>query len=133
MSKLPATRTRIEPIRTLRDARGALFEPLDADQLARQTNTHVVLTAPGGVRGNHYHLVGTEVSVVPGPAFVRLKEDGVIHDLEVPEGETWRLTIPPGVVHAYRNPGPGQMLLIAFNTEAHDPARPDAVREEILS
>ena len=132
MSTLPKTRTRIDRVRTVRDARGALFEPLDAAGLALQKNTHVVLTEPGCIRGNHYHLVGTEVSVVPGPAFVRLKEDGVIHDLSIPAGETWRLTIPPGVVHAYRNPGPDTMLLIAFNTEAHDPERPDAVREEIL-
>ncbi len=133
MSTIPKTRTRIDTVRTLRDARGALFEPLDAAGLALQRNTHVVLTEPGCIRGNHYHLVGTEVSVVPGPAFVRLKEDGVIHDFEVPRDETWRLTIPPGVVHAYRNPGPGTMILIAFNTEEHDPARPDAVREEILA
>ena len=133
MNHLPKTRTRIDTIRTFRDARGALFEPLDADGLALQRNTHVVLTEPGCVRGNHYHLAGTEVSVVPGPAFVRLKEDGRIHDIEVPDGETWRFTIPPGVVHAYRNPGPRTMLLVAFNTEAHDPARPDAVREDILA
>jgi len=133
MNPLPPTRTVIENVRTLRDARGALFEPLDAPGLSRQRNTHVVLTEPGCVRGNHYHLVGTEVSVVAGPALVRLKEDGQIHDLVVPAGETWRFTIPPGVVHAYRNPGPGPMLLVAFNTEEHDPQRPDAVREEILA
>ena len=133
MIALPKTRTRIELIRTLRDARGALFQPLEACDLASQKNTHVVLTEPGCVRGNHYHPLGTEVSVLAGPAFVRLKEDGAVHDFVVPEGETWRLTIPPGVVHAYRNPGPGSMLLIAFNTELHDPAHPDAVREEILA
>lgn len=133
MTPLAQTRTRIETIRTLRDARGALFEPLDAAGLAAQRNTHVVLTEPGCIRGNHYHPVGTEVSVIAGPAFIRLKEDGVLHDLHVPAGETWRLTIPPGVVHAFRNPGPSTMLLVAFNTEEHDPARPDAVREEILA
>ncbi len=126
-------RTQIESIRTIRDTRGALFEPLDAEQLSRQHNTHVVLTQPGHIRGNHYHLKGTEISVVPGPAFIRLKEDKAIYDFDVPDGETWRLTIPPSVVHAYRNPGPGVMLLIAFNTELHNPAEPDAVREEILA
>jgi UDP-2-acetamido-2,6-beta-L-arabino-hexul-4-ose reductase len=124
--------TRIEPVRTHRDARGALFEPLDEAGLAAQRNTHVVLTAPGGVRGNHRHIAGTEVSVVVGPASVRLKENGVVRDVEVPDGETWRFTIPPGVAHAYRNTGAGVMVLVAFNTLAHDPDRPDTVREEIL-
>ena len=70
--------------------------------------------------------------MITGPAQVRLKEDGVLRDVEVPAGETWRFTIPAGVTHAYRNPGPGMMVLIGFNTEAHDPAQPGAVREDIL-
>jgi len=125
-------KTRIEIVPTHRDARGSLFEPVDAPRIAGTRNVHVVLTEPGAVRGNHRHLVGTEVSVVVGPAEVRLKEDGRIHDIAVPAGETWRFTVPPGVVHAYRNPGPGPMLLIGFNSELHDPNAPDQVREEIL-
>jgi UDP-2-acetamido-2,6-beta-L-arabino-hexul-4-ose reductase len=125
-------RTLVETVRTHRDARGALFEPVDVAHIAATRNVHVVLTEPGFVRGNHRHLVGTEVSVVTGPAHVRLKEDGIVRDVDVPAGETWRFTIPPGVTHAYRNPGPGTMVLIGFNSELHDPGRPDAVREEIL-
>ena len=125
-------KTLIERVQTHGDARGTLFEPVDDRQIAATRNVHVVLSEPGCVRGNHRHIVGTEISVVMGPAQVRLKEDGVIRDLEIPAGETWRLTIPPGVTHAYRNPGPGTMLLIGFNTELHNPEHPDAVREEIL-
>jgi dTDP-4-dehydrorhamnose 3,5-epimerase-like enzyme len=125
-------RTRVEPVRTQRDARGSLYEPVDAECIAQSRNVHVVLSEPGAVRGNHRHLVGTEVSVVCGPALVRLKEDGVLHDIEVPAGENWRFTVPPGVTHAYRNPGPGTMLLIGFNSELHNPDAPDMVREEIL-
>jgi UDP-2-acetamido-2,6-beta-L-arabino-hexul-4-ose reductase len=128
----PQLRTIVEPVRTHRDARGALFEPLDEAGLAPQRNVHVVLTEPGAIRGNHRHGTGTEVTVVMGPAFVRLKEQDCVRDVEVPPGETWRFTIPPGVVHAYRNPGPGTMVLVAFNTEVHDPANPDTFREEIL-
>lgn len=124
--------TVIEPVRTHRDARGLLFEPLDDVGLAAQKNTHVVLTEPGVVRGNHRHVKGTEVAVVVGPAQVRLKEGDHVRDVEVPAGEAWRFEIPPGVVHAYRNPGPGTMVLVAFNSEVHDPAVSDTVREEIL-
>jgi dTDP-4-dehydrorhamnose 3,5-epimerase-like enzyme len=125
-------KTRIETISTFRDARGSLFEPVDAQHLVDKHNVHVVVTEPGCVRGNHRHIIGTEISIVTGPALVRLKEDGTVHDIEVPANETWRFTVPPGVTHAYRNTGTGQMLLIGFNTETHDPAAPDVVREEIL-
>jgi len=126
------TKTRIETLDTRRDARGSVFEPVDEVQIAGTRNVHVVVTEPGCVRGNHHHRLGTEISVVTGPALVRLKEHGEIRDIEVPAGETWRFTVPPGVTHAYRNPGPGLMLLIGFNSEVHDPASPDVVREEIL-
>ena len=125
-------KTLIEPVRTHRDARGGLFEPVDVGHIAGTRNVHVVLTEPGCVRGNHRHIVGTEISVVTGPAQVRLKENGVLRDIEVPAGEVWRFTIPPGVTHAYRNSGAGTMFLIGFNSELHDPAKPDAVRDEIL-
>jgi UDP-2-acetamido-2,6-beta-L-arabino-hexul-4-ose reductase len=125
-------KTLIEPVQTHRDARGGLFEPVDAGHIGGTRNVHVVLTEPGFVRGNHRHIVGTEISVVTGPAQVRLREDGVLRDIEVPAGEVWRFTIPPGVTHAYRNSGSGTMILIGFNSELHDPGKPDAVRDEIL-
>ena len=97
--------TTITAIRTHRDGRGALFEPLDDRELAAQRNVHVVLTQPDEVRGNHRHHAAVETTTVVGPCLVRLKEAGALRDVVVPAGETWRFTIPPGVVHAYRNTG----------------------------
>jgi dTDP-4-dehydrorhamnose 3,5-epimerase-like enzyme len=125
-------KTLIEPLQTHHDHRGSLFEPGGESHLQGKRNLHVVLTQPGFVRGNHRHVVGTEISVVTGPALARLREDGVDHDVEIPAGQTWRFTIPPGVTHAFKNTGQGLMVLVGINTETHDPAQPDAVREEIL-
>lgn len=124
--------TRIEPVKTHRDARGALFEPLSDAELAGQRNVHVVLTQPDEVRGNHLHLTATECSTVVGPCLVRLKEPTGIRDVEVPAGDIWRFTIPPGVVHAYRNTGNSVMVLVSFSTNLHDPAGSDMQRETIL-
>jgi mannose-6-phosphate isomerase-like protein (cupin superfamily) len=51
--------------------------------------------------------------------------------VEVPAGQAWRFTIPAGVSHAYRGHGPGPMVMVAFNSEVHDPARPP-IRDVIL-
>ena len=126
------SRVIVEPVKTHRDARGSLFEPLTDAQLASQKNAHVVFTQPNEVRGNHAHRTAVETTTVMGPCLIRLKEAGTIRDLEVPAGEVWRLTIPPGVVHAFRNTGESTMVLVSFSTNLHDPAGSDIVREQIL-
>jgi dTDP-4-dehydrorhamnose 3,5-epimerase-like enzyme len=132
MEPLNPARTRIEPVMTHRDPRGGVFEPLADFELAAQRNVHVVLTRPNEVRGNHAHRTAIETTSVVGPCLVRLKEADGIRDVEVPAGETWRFTIPPGVVHAYRNTGDTVMVLISFSTKLHDPADPETLREHIL-
>jgi len=126
------TLTRIESVKTHRDARGSLFEPLDDAELAAQKNVHVVLTEPEGVRGNHVHTTATEITTVMGPCLVRLKEAEAIRDVQVPPGEVWKFTIPPGVVHAYRNTGAAPMVLVSFSSKVHDPGGGDSRREQIL-
>jgi len=122
----------IESVKAHCDARGSVFEPLTDAELAAQKNVHVVLTQPGEIRGNHAHRTAVEITTVVGPCLVRLKETGKVRDLEIPAGETWRLTIPPGVVHAFRNTGAGVMVLVSFSTHLHDPSGSDTVREQIL-
>jgi dTDP-4-dehydrorhamnose 3,5-epimerase-like enzyme len=128
---MPNLVTLIEPVKTHRDARGSLFEPLSDAELATQKNVHVALTQPNEVRGNHVHLTAVETTTVVGPCLVRLKEIDVIRDVEVPAGEIWRFTIPPGVVHAYRNTGDAVMILVSFSTNLHDPAGAETRREVI--
>jgi dTDP-4-dehydrorhamnose 3,5-epimerase-like enzyme len=125
-------RTRIDLVKTIRDPRGSLFEPLSDAELTAQKNVHVVLTQPNEVRGNHVHQSATEITSVMGPCLVRLKEGEALRDVQVPAGEVWRFTIPPGVVHAYRNTGDALMVLISFSTQVHDPSAADTRREQIL-
>ena len=127
-----ASRVIVQAVKTHRDARGSLFEPLTDAELAAQKNVHVVLTQPNEVRGNHSHRTAVESTSLIGPCLVRLKESGTIRDLEVPAGEVWRLTIPPGVVHAFKNTGESAMVLVCFSTNLHDPEGSDTLREQIL-
>lgn len=122
----------IDEISFPQDARGFVIEPLDAGRLPKQQNVHVAMTASGAIRGNHYHEHSTEVSVIIGPALVRLREDGVVRDIQVPEGRAYRFTLPPLVSHAFQNTGSAPMLIMAFNTEVFNPANPDVVRDVLL-
>ena len=121
-----------ETVNRFSDARGFVFEPLVGERLANQKNTHVVVSRPGAVRGNHYHLRGTETLVVCGPALVRIRKEKDIEDFSIPANTTCRLIIPPGVSHAIQNTGGIDNLLVAFNTEHHDPDNPDLVQDVLI-
>ena len=71
---------------------------------------------PGAIRGNHYHLSGTETIAITGPALVRIKEDEKIRDIEIPSKKVYRFIIPPNIPHAIKNTGDQPNILIAFNT-----------------
>ena len=123
----------VEKLRTAADARGDVFEPLDAEGLAAQRNVHVVWTEPGHIRGNHFHVHSHEISTVRGPALVRYREEEQLTELNVPAGEVWRISFPPGVVHAFKNTGTAPLIIVSFNSLPHDPANPDTQREVILA
>jgi len=125
-------RAAVQSLKTHRDARGILFEPLTDTELTSQKNVHVALSYPNEERGNHLHHTAVEITSVVGPCLIRLKEAGIIRDIEVPAGEVCRLQIPPGVVHAFRNTGDSAMLLVSFSTNLHDPTGADTLREQIL-
>ena len=65
-------------------------------------------------------------------AFEGQPVNGEVVTALVPEAEVWQFTFPPRVSHAFRNIGTGPMILAAFNTEAHDPQKPDAVRDVLI-
>jgi UDP-2-acetamido-2,6-beta-L-arabino-hexul-4-ose reductase len=125
-------RATAEPLTFPTDARGLVLEPLGPEALPAQRNAHLVLTGPGHLRGNHYHRRGTEVAVVLGPALVRLRDAGGLRSYPVEPGRAVRFTFPPGVPHAMLNTGDAPMLILSFNTEPHDPANPDVVREVLI-
>ena len=129
---MTSSRVEIEVLRVHADERGSLFEPVDEPALAAQHNVHVVLTQPNAVRGNHYHREAWEITTVFGPCHVRWRVAETVHDVEVPAGEAWRLRIPPGVAHAYRNTGSTTMVLVSFSSRPHDPSGGDTVRAAIL-
>ena len=125
-------KVKIDQLDTYSDKRGVVFEPIGGDSVSAQHNCHVVVSKPGVIRGNHYHLNGTETIVVIGPAILKFKEGDEIYDVEVPVNQTHRFIIPPQVSHAIKNTGGEINFLIAFNTLSHDPQNPDVVRDILI-
>ena len=114
------------------DKRGFVFEPIANELLSAQKNSHVVIIAPDAIRGNHYHLYGTETIAVEGPALLRFKGGNDIYDFEVPSKQVYKFVIPPKVTHAVKNTGKKDNLLIVFNTVAHSSKKPDVVSEILM-
>ena len=125
-------KVKIEQLDTHSDIRGFVFEPIDKGSLVAQENCHVVVSGPGVIRGNHYHLKGTETIAVAGPALVRFKEGSDIHDIEVPADQVIKFIIPPKVAHAIKNTGKRENILVAFNTHDHNPQKPDVVSNLLM-
>jgi len=116
----------------LSDDRGTVCEPLACEEIGHQKNVHVVTSGPGVVRGNHYHVKGTETIVVMGPVLVRFREGGADRAVAVAENQVYRFVFPPKVPHAIKNTSDKTNMLVAFNTEPHDPDRPDTVRAVLI-
>lgn len=122
----------IQSPRLVKDGRGLVCEPIAPDELSAQRNAHVVLTRPGGVRGNHYHEHATEIMTVLGPALVRVRDNQGVRDYPVAEGQAQRFTLPPRVAHAILNTGIATGVIVSFSSMPHDPLSPDVVREVLI-
>ncbi|HEY2417149.1 MAG TPA: cupin domain-containing protein [Steroidobacteraceae bacterium] len=133
MAAEPPARVEIQQLTVHADGRGAVFEPLAPALLQGWRNVHAVVTEPGAIRGNHRHVRGTEVTAVLGPALVRYRSGERTDEFSVPAGEAWRFVFPPGTAHAFKNTGAKPFVLVSFNTELHDAARPDVERVELIA
>ena len=126
-------KVKIDQLDSHSDLRGIVFEPIEKESIYAQKNSHVVISEPGVIRGNHYHLYGTETIAVVGPALLRFREEDDIYDFEVPPKQVYKFVIPPKVAHAIKNISEKDNILIAFNTIAHNSKKPDVISEILMN
>src|SRR5207247_502866 len=74
--------------------------------------------------------IGSRLAARPVPAIETVGAEATARHAE--EGRAYRITIPPGVAHAFKNTGQSPMIIVAFNTEPHDPANPGVVRDVLI-
>jgi UDP-2-acetamido-2,6-beta-L-arabino-hexul-4-ose reductase len=124
---------KIHHLKVHADARGFVFEPLDLESIGIQKNVHIVISDPGVVRGNHYHMNGTETVAVMGRALVCIRENHETQNIKVPRNKVYRFIIPPKASHAFKNIDNQPNVLVCFNTHKHDSRHPDVVEDILIS
>ena len=128
----------VKELKLIPDERGYLMEILrnDDDCFARFGQCYVTAAYSGVVKAWHYHTKQTDnFCVLSGMAKVVLYDgrrgsptQGEV--LELFSGEETRLliTIPPGVLHGFKNISTGVCQLLNIPTEVYDHAQPDEHR-----
>ena len=116
----------IRPLRRLSDERGWLTEVFRSDEVRTEilpAMAYVSVTRPGTSRGPHEHLQQTDMFcfVGLGEFELRLWDNrpgsptfGKDQKLRLGDEDPMVLVIPPGVVHAYRNVGGVDAMVINF-------------------
>jgi oxalate decarboxylase/phosphoglucose isomerase-like protein (cupin superfamily) len=109
------------------DARGFSFTaPAEAlEFVGRVADMHLASTAPGAIRGNHYHLRRREAIVIlPGTAWSLHwdRGEGTAGQHRHFDGSSAVLVlVSPGGSHAVRNDGTTPLWLVACSSEPYDP------------
>ena len=109
------------------DARGLSFTaPTEAlDFVGRSADVHLASTAPGAIRGNHYHLRRREAIVLlPGTAWSLHWDEGEgasAQHRQFDGSKCVLVLVSPGASHAVRNDGEAPLWLVACSSEPYDP------------
>ncbi len=120
------------------DERGWLIEMLGGDLpegCKEFGQLHVSVAYPGKVRGNHYHTRKIEWFCVPagrGLLLLKDRETGEIREIKMGINNLKTIKIEPGAIHAIKNIGEEDMVLIVYSNEPFDPNDPDTFYEKIL-
>ena len=120
------------------DERGWLIEVLGGELpegCEEFGQLHVSVAYPGKVRGIHYHTRKVEWFCVPaGQGLLLLKdqETGETQEVIMGVNNLKTIKIQPGTIHAIKNIGEDDMVLIVYANESFDPEDPDTYYEKIL-
>jgi len=114
----------VREIRRHQDTRGWLAELFRQDELGAEFHpvmTYISMTHPGVTRGPHEHAHQADLFCFIGPSTFRIdlwdnragSKTYRNHDrFEAGEDGPLMLLVPKGIVHAYKNVGPGEGIVI---------------------
>lgn len=114
-----------------KDERGAFCELVRTEDSGQFS---VSYSAPGVIRGNHYHHTKMErFIVIKGQARISFRHvvTNKTMDYYVDDKELKIVTIPVGYTHQIENTGNDEMILFLWCNELFDEAHPDTFFEEV--
>lgn len=122
-------------MRRFTDKRGFLVENRDADIVAGSKHFFYTSSAPGIVRGNHYHehkiewfcIVKGTCRFVTEDIKTKKREETIIKDTDDILFRT-----EPYVAHAMENVGKTEMIFLGFVNEVLDRKKPDTYVYSVL-
>ena len=118
---------RIDGLNNTGDTRGFSFTaPREAlEFVGRIADIHLASTAPGAVRGNHYHLRRREaIIILPGVTWSLHWDEGSdtpAQHRDFDGSSAVLVSVTPGISHAVRNDGKTTLWLVACSSEPYDP------------
>ena len=116
----------IKELKRFSDNRGWLCELFREDDLDKETHprmSYISMTLPGVARGPHAHVEQTDYFVFMGPSTFRVflwdnreSSPTYMNRMIIDAGEDRPLAVivPPGVVHAYKNIGDTNGIVLNF-------------------
>jgi len=122
---------RIDPLRQIRDERGAIFHMLREDDPAfeRFGEIYFSLVHPGWIKGWHLHTKMTLNYAVPVGSILLVLYDardgsptqGRVQEIRVGDEDYARVRIPPGVWNGFLGMGDRDAVVANCATLPHDP------------
>lgn len=114
------------------DERGSFFEVLKNTNFGQIS---ISTTKPGYVRGNHFHHTKVEKFIVLSGKGLFLYKDlntDKIKEFILTDKSKRMIETIPGIVHAIKNTGDKDLILMMWANEIFDHDAPDTYSEEIL-
>lgn len=133
----------IRELRRFTDERGWLTELFRQDELGSEfwpVMSYISATCPGVTRGPHEHVDQADLFAFIGPSTFRIylwdnraesPTHGVHVRFEAGESRPRLVLVPKGVVHAYRNVGDGEGIVINFPNRLYAGERRESPVDEI--
>jgi len=122
-------------LRRYTDTRGYLVENTDPEIIAGSKHFLYTTTAPGIIRGNHYHehkvewfcIIKGKCRFVTEDIKTKKREEIVISDTDDLVFRT-----EPFVAHAMENAGDTEMIFLGFVNEVLDKEKPDTYTYKVI-
>jgi len=120
------------PLTRHEDHRGAFFEVVRA---WGQGQTSISTTAPGAIRGEHFHFEKVErFVVISGQATIRVRRlfTDQVHEFDVDGNEPVFIDMPPLCTHDITNTGAQELVTLFWSHDHFDPAAGDTYAAPVV-